>query len=495
MVIHSEQCPPQGPSIPECEVITTPLTLDQMPNEMVLKILSTMPNINSLHAFAASCKAVYNVYEYNKVQILAKVFLDKIDKGVYEEAAITERLKREKWKDAKDGCDSILRVYNSKRTIRSEDLTLENIKDMWRLHKSVEYFADRLPTTLLREHPVTNVKGHFSLTPRVRARFQRALYRLSSHLIIIEKVDAVFNAGQDSRDLPQHDVRHKLPTRDQGHVLWDFHTYYSAFEVEQLSCLCSLLTAEIAPYFNDFLEHDIELGSRLNNYIDNLVHPGGMRLISLGLSFLHSLLTAATQDDLHEVVRPVADQITWVRGEQHVALPKLDMRNFGDLLEIGKLSASSGLTFWESVDLWGNGKPLDCLIRTPFFDDHDSGPASAWSAMSSFSIHMRSHGEADGHFNSPTDPWAYVFWDLKMLENSGFGNLNGDGGVENNVVIPQGHPIFNTWQPLQKYTTPYARKNIILSAREKCKMLERGQAGYFDFETFCENNNDKCLVY
>lgn len=250
MANHSEQCSPGSDAL-EGEVIATPLTLDQMPNEIVLDFLKTMPDMNSLHAFAASCTTVYKIYQYNQVHILTKVFLDKIDEGVYEEAVIAERLKRETWKDAQDGSDSICRVYESEQGIHNQDLTLQDMKNMWSLHKSVEYFSDRLPTTLLREHPVTNVEGHFSLTPSVRALFQRALYRLSSHFIVIEKIEALPDGGPASGGDPDWDVRHRWPveplTVNRHYVLLAFHKHYSAFEVEQLRCLSILLVTEIAP--------------------------------------------------------------------------------------------------------------------------------------------------------------------------------------------------------------------------------------------------------
>ncbi|KAM0560120.1 hypothetical protein ACHAO7_000015 [Fusarium culmorum] len=496
MASHSEQCCPPGSDALEGEVIATPLTLDQMPNEIVLDFLKTMPDMNSLHAFAASCKTVYKIYQYNQVQVLTKVFLDKIDEGVYEEAVIAERLKRETWKDAQDGSDSICRVYESERGIRNQDVTLQDIKNMWSLHKSVEYFSDRLPTTLLRQHPVTNVEGHFSLTPSVRARFQRALYRLSSHFIIIEKIEALPDGGPASGGDPDWDVRHRWPveplTVNRHYVLLAFHKHYSAFEVEQLRCLSILLVTEIAPYFPDFLEHDIELGARLDTYIDRPLHQGGMGLVALGLPWLHRLLTAATRDDLYEIVRPVADHITRVWNcRLHPAFPMSDVPNY---VEFGEPDNMSDPTFWETVDLWENGKIPDYVMRTPFFNDRDSGPASAWSSMSQFCMNLKNHGLNDWPFNLPKLPWAYVFWDLEMLENSGFENLDGDDEVEKNVVIPEDHPIIFGWEPLSnKYRLPPVITNLTLSAREKRKMLESGQTGYFDFETFCGNNKDKRL--
>ncbi|KAI6751957.1 hypothetical protein HG531_006653 [Fusarium graminearum] len=75
-----------------------------------------------------------------------------------------------------------------------------------------------------------------------------------------------------------------------------------------------------------------------------------------------------------------------------------------------------------------------------------------------------------------------------MLENSGFENLNGDDEVEKNVVIPEDHPIISGWEPLSnKYRLPPVVANLTLSAREKRKMLESSQTGYFDFETFCKS--------
>ncbi|KAM0377454.1 hypothetical protein ACHAPK_002438, partial [Fusarium culmorum] len=244
--------------------------------------------------------------------------------------------------------------------------------------------------------------------------------------------------------------------------------------------------------FPDFLEHDIELGARLDTYIDRPLHQGGMGLVALGLPWLHRLLTAATRDDLYEIVRPVADHITRVWNcRLHPAFPMSDVPNY---VEFGEPDNMSDPTFWETVDLWENGKIPDYVMRTPFFNDRDSGPASAWSSMSQFCMNLKNHGLNDWPFNLPKLPWAYVFWDLEMLENSGFENLDGDDEVEKNVVIPEDHPIIFGWEPLSnKYRLPPVITNLTLSAREKRKMLESGQTGYFDFETFCGNNKDKRL--
>ncbi|OBS21677.1 hypothetical protein FPOA_08013 [Fusarium poae] len=493
MAQFSEQRSPQGSDTSESEVIANPLTLDQMPYEIILNFLEEMPDIRSVHAFASSCKAIYGVFKRNELQILSKVFLYKMDEGVRKEATITECLKREKWKDLGDGFESILRVFHNVQDICKQDNSLENIKDMWRLHKSVEYFADRIPTTLLRDHPVTSVKGHFSLTPKVRARFQRALYRLSSYLVITEKSEAasLSNGAQERRILPdeerESDRVESLPTFDERHLPEAFCTRYSVVEVEQVASVCFLLIAEIAPCFNHFIEHDIEFGSRFVEYITTPMHPAATNLVALGLTFWNRFLMATTRDELYELFQPMVDQIPFGPDAKNRVL--FPIAGVSYLRQTFELAVGPYLTLWE------NGRTPDLFMSIPFFDDHDSGPASARSNMGMF-VENRNYRVDDGRFAMlQTYSWAYVFWDLKMLENSGFKDIEKNGRNENDAIFPQDHPVDIWWEPLEEKQTLASHNSLALSSREKRKVLESGQTGYFDFETFCENNKDKISAY
>jgi hypothetical protein len=165
-------------------------------------------------------------------------------------------LKKKAWVGAKAGVKAVYRVYSTEErdAIHSQYLTFDQVKEMWHLHKSIDYFAHRIPTSLMRSHPVVKTKGAFSITPFVRARFQRALYRLDAFVKLLQTMIATFCDDNDgeNREVVDSELKeahwiHCLKELEEHRIIKAFHCQYSAVEIEQMSSICGLLITEIAP--------------------------------------------------------------------------------------------------------------------------------------------------------------------------------------------------------------------------------------------------------
>lgn len=237
--------------------------------------------------------------------------------------------------------------------------------------------------------------------------------------------------------------------------------------------------------FNNFLEHDIELGSRLHKYTVDPQLPRSMSLIALGLPFLHKFMTAPTRTLQQEVIYPVIDHVEWnPRGNARIRFHTIDEALHADLLAT------------EIAPVWADMTEVECMIRNPFFEDPDNGPVSAWSALSRYNVYFVDEDmieESIALQSLQPLSWGYVFWDLKMLENAGFKNIDAEDrlNVYFNVEIPLGHIEREEYNPLRKYASNQATELLYLSHHAKQLMRKRGETGYFNFEAFCESVQDR----
>jgi hypothetical protein len=145
--------------------------------------------------------------------------------------------------------------------------------------------------------------------------------------------------------------------------------------------------------------------------------------------------------------------------------------------------------------MWADEPIPEYIIRTPFFEDPDKGPVSAWSALSRFKVYFIDEDLWDENIEYESLyplPWGYVFWDLNMLENAGFKNISVEDRINSDfgVTLPAGHIEREEYNPLQKYTSNQATELLYLSHHEKQLMRTRGENGYFNFEAFCESVKD-----
>jgi hypothetical protein len=238
------------------------LALEEMPIEVISHMLSFLPNKASIRAAMQSCSKLYNAYKNRQAYIASCILFNTMDESVYREVITTFNLKRKLWRGAKAGVKTVYRVYSSEErdVIHSQYLTFDQVKEMWRLHKSIEYFAHRIPTSLIHKHPVVKTKGAFSITPSVRNRFQRALYRLDAFVKLLQTMISTFcydNDGENRElvdgELEEAHWTHCLKELEEHRIMKAFHCQYSAVEIEQMSSICGLLITEFAPSKCSFL--------------------------------------------------------------------------------------------------------------------------------------------------------------------------------------------------------------------------------------------------
>ncbi|KAJ4256700.1 hypothetical protein NW762_008796 [Fusarium torreyae] len=455
-------------------------SLEQMPIDALAYALSFLPDKATLRSVISSCPAFYNAFKHRQVYIASSVLFSSMDEGVYQECIVAFNMKREEWKGAKAGVKAINRVFAGKRCIDNQHFTFSQVKSMWRFHKSVEYFADRIANSLIKKHPVVKHNKAFSITPNVRSRFQRSLYRLDMYAKIVQRMidsschdNGGKNRGPTEAELKKAHWLHCLKEVEEHRILKAFHSQYSAVEVEQLNSICVLLITEFAPVFNTFLEHDIELGTQLPYYLQEPRAPGTMDLVALGLPFLFDLMTASTYHQRAKVIHGI-QPIDW---NPHILTRPPFPRNDEKLACIlHDIDATPGM--------WKNEPVPDFVMREPFFPDPDCGPASAWTALSRFFVFLSDQVDFN---SSPIDclPWGYVFWDLDMLQKAGFTNIKQKDRDDHGSVVPEDHPLHDqSWSPFAKWNNEGATQLLLLSCEQKVILKKKGKTGYFDFQSF-----------
>ncbi|KAM0242913.1 hypothetical protein ACHAP5_007096 [Fusarium lateritium] len=467
------------------EMKENPLALENMPIEVISHMLSFLPNKASIRAAMQSCSKLHNAFKNRQAYIASCILFNTMDESVYREVITTFNLKNKMWKGAKAGVEAVYHVYSSEErdVIHSRHLTFDRVKEMWRLHKSIEYFANRIPTSLMRSHPVVKAKGAFSITPSVRARFQRALYRLDAFVKLLQTTIASFCYDNDgeNREVEESELEeahwvHCLKQLEEHRIIKAFDCQYSAVEIAQMSSICGLLITEIAPTFNTFLEHDIVLGTQLPYYISNPMDPGSMSLIAQGIPFLYDFMTASSRSLRCTVMEAIEPPIDW---NPHLRTrPPFPGADEQLSCVIHEKEGEPGK--------WASMAVPDFIIRTPFIKDPDLGPESAWAALSTFSLFLNPQDpDAINDFIPIQGPaWGYVFWDLEMLEKSGFVGITEEDRLNEEFVIPEDHPSNLPWQPLAKYQADEASDYLILSCQYKKEIMADGITGYFDFEKF-----------
>ncbi|KAM0343076.1 hypothetical protein ACHAPU_008977 [Fusarium lateritium] len=459
--------------------------LENMPLEVISHMMSFLPNRSSIRAAMQSCSKLYSAFKNRQAYLASCILFNSMDESVYREAITTFNLKNAEWKGAKAGVETVYRVYSKEErdVLHSQYLTFDRVKEMWRLHKSIEYFAHRIPSSLIRKHPVVKYQGAFSITPSVRARFQRALYRLDAFVKLMQVTISSFCYDNDgeNRDPTDEELEeahwvHCLKELEEHRVIKAFDCQYSAAEIEQLSSICGLLLIEIAPCFNTFLQHDIELGAMVPCYFTEPENPVTMTLIEQGIPFLYDFITADCRIARSKVLDAVNPPINWKSYlSTRPPFPRIDEQL---ACVIHDKDSEPGK--------WANMSLPDFITRTPFIEDPDTGPECAFAGLSRFSgLFLPEEHDAEPGFPPFLCPaWGYVFWDLEMLENSRLFGINEKDRIANGFRVEMGHPIDSHWNALAKYQGPEATDKLLVSYELKNSLVDNGQTGYFDWEKF-----------
>ncbi|KAF9775490.1 hypothetical protein IL306_006407 [Fusarium sp. DS 682] len=454
--------------------------IEKAPLDVLSYALSFIPNKESIRAAILSGPKLYNAFKQRQAYIASCVLFNAMDEPVYQEAIVTFNMKMAEWKGQKAGVEAINRVYScEQRRIYSQFLTFDRVKEMWRLHKAVEYFAERLPSTLIQKHPVVKYNNAFSITSTVRVRFQRALYRLDAYVKIMELMIASQlddnqgrNRSPNKQELKEAHWVHCLKDLVEHRILKAFHSQYSAVEVEQLSSICGLLVNEVAPSFNTFLERDIELGTQLPYYISHPLCPGSMSLVVQGLPFLKEFLTAGSRILRAKIIRKINPPIDW---NPHLPTrPSFPGNDEQLTCVVHDYEGTPGK--WAKMDT------PDFIMRTPFVKDPDPGPECAWHILSRYSMFLN---ESNGDIHPfQSLPWGYVFWDIDMFEKAEFTHIRIEHHNEFGFSLPRNHPINQHSNPLAKWNTNQATNRLLMSSQEKLYLKNQGQTGYFNFDSW-----------
>ncbi|KAF4453054.1 hypothetical protein F53441_4285 [Fusarium austroafricanum] len=456
-------------------------TIENLPIDVLSYALSFLPDKAAIRAILLSGPALYNAFKLREAYIASCVLFNTMDEPVVQEAIVTFNMKMAEWKGANAGIKAINRVYSSEqRRIYSQLLTFDRVKEMWRLQESIKYFAQRIPQSIIRKHPVLRFRDAFSLTPTVRIRFQRALYRLDAYMKIMEVMakSYLYDNGGKNRDLNDEELEeahwmHCLRDMEEHRIIKAFQSQYSVVELEQMSSICGLLITEIAPTFNAFLERDIELGTQLPYYITDPLTSGAMSLVAQGLPFLQDFVSAPSRIQRSKIMRKIKPPIDWnPRLPSRPPFPANDEK-LTCVLHDCEPAPTPGR--------WAKMETPGFIMRTPFLKDPDQGPENAWAVLGRYAVFLN---DSNGEPATPYYPlhWGYVFWDLEMLKKAEFHNIDSKSRFEYGFAVANDHPVHMNYAPLSRWDNAVAADLLLASRQEKLVLKARGKSGYFDFD-------------
>ncbi|KAM5344851.1 hypothetical protein ACJ41O_010713 [Fusarium nematophilum] len=459
--------------------------LEKMPIDVLSCILTFIQDREALRSVIRSCRALHDAFKQREAYIASSVLFRTMDEGVYQECVVAFNLKLQKWQGADAGIEAIDRVFMGDRSINRENLTLSQVQEMWRVQRSVEYFTNRIAVCLKDANLFQGSKSR--ITSKALSRFQRAMYRLDMQITVSKAAEEFRSYPQGVRSWPPIPYEMQDPPSKQSHsrieelrLMKAFHSHFSAVEVEQMICVCEFLIMAIGPIFNHFLEEDIDLGSQVPCYIDNQWSLIGMTLIREGLPFLFSFATAPRHEIQSEVMRE-AKTIVWTAAAvEHADTPGPDQQLSCDLDDLEAAARPWGLE-----DL-----PFpETTLRTPFYDDGNTGPEDAWKQYGKVAEARGSVG-FDSHMISRST--GYVFWDCPCSNNSELVELGKvafrcDRLPESLEQINGRDPIQWFWNSLHKWDD-VATELLEAAHEEKIKLKSEGKTGFFHFGLFGYEN-------
>ncbi|KAI9739807.1 MAG: hypothetical protein M1834_006528 [Cirrosporium novae-zelandiae] len=237
----------------------------------------------------------------------------------------------------------------------------------------------------------TNAKSTLDILPmEVRQAIMSALSDVRSLISMVLACSAFYQAFNDAQLLITSRVLLNETLSDALSIskLYDHIHYFAAdFASKSLACVHDYLFRAVSPAFNEIVEHDIQWGEFRINYADMSDPEDIEPILARGLSSIHSIVLANTYEDRYQLLYP-------------------DYPQHADNFLYEALSAANELDDSVYLEEYTTDDELS-QIRSPFFQDPDTGPADVW---------RWAHQEESCDLRQPLREWAYVMWNRSRLD-------------------------------------------------------------------------------
>ncbi|KAL1859751.1 hypothetical protein Daus18300_009473 [Diaporthe australafricana] len=397
--------------------------LQKLPVEILLEILSDLPDVKSLRAAVHSCSRLLSVWNENRPQIISNHV--GMSHGVLREAASAAGfpvapiehariywVRSGRYRSAPFDIDACVSIYSSLSFIgnrNQNDPISCDLEDARRL-EGLQPVVRKLADIYIRQCGATNTALSGALDERrvtrlERVRIERAFYRYETFCRTFGSFD-----GRHGQRSWRPDAA-TLEARDPGWLddpvpvfVQEFKQSFDTVELIQLQCIYGFLKRLVTPVVNDLLWHigDWLSETRLVEYwaTDDRVAPH----VLAGLEHVNDIWAAFTRRDTVGLVD--------LMQEGKLFVPLQRMRDTA-LYQV--LCAEFNMARKASIEVTRNKIGVH---------DTDSSPHDACLAVAPSIFDMGEYTE--DKLRKETDrlsqcrKWGFVFWDRQRLDMMGF---------------------------------------------------------------------------
>ncbi|MCJ1391400.1 hypothetical protein MMC18_004264 [Xylographa bjoerkii] len=369
----------------------TKASLKSLPCEILLVIFCNLPDICSLKALILTCSSLFQAYRNSQSTVLKAVLSNQIPAYLLSDVTVVLNSSRVDPRMKEDVQQFLLHFSNNSIYLPIQ-WSLPDAVAIDNLYVQIPFFVDGFASHRLS---IKSPPHSMPMSPTERRRIERTLYRFELYCNLFREC----KYGDD----------HFSPAEQRD----SFFARYTPWENEQLACVRDYLIERlstgaeipIAPpsgsikvswvmltklAFNDVAEHDIDWGEWEIPYVDDYDAPDNFHkegYLSLGLSFLHRLVTAETYEQRYALISPA------LRSNDHFLFEGLQTQGEDDGQPISEYGNDVG-----QVD-------VDALLP----GSEDLGPVRAWQWAHADSSLERCYFRDDQQFLRQS---RYVMWDM-----------------------------------------------------------------------------------
>lgn len=363
------------------------LQLTSLAPELKFAIFTNLQDVISAKSLALTSSSFYYTFIDAQSLILTQILQNEITADLMHAASAAYQATHiPVW--TKQAVQEFLNEYfGNSISHEAKKWNLTEALHMSKVHSCVEFFATEFASSALSKNPTTRGSNAApSCTEMIRIK--RILYRfeLYCNLFRNPSYDRMIRGERNCLLKPS-----PFRAQEQRPIFFD---KFSPWENEQLGCIHEYLIEVITLPFNDVAEHDVEWGELDVPWVHTfgsaeIFYKEGYLLN--GLNFLFQLCTAKTYDDRHVLLSK------WRSGGSFLS----------DALKPPRRLQYDGVPLKEF-----NNEEEKLLVRSPFDEDIDSGPAEAWRWA--HAAYTKDHFYfLDDHRRFRQR--GYVMWDLTRL--------------------------------------------------------------------------------
>ena len=364
------------------------LQLTSLSPELKCAIFTSLPDVTSTKSLALTSSSFYYTFLDAQSLILTQVLQNQIATDLLHGAfAASKASKLPVWtKQAVR--DFLTEYFGTSVPHKTHRWSLSEALHVSKIHSCVEFFATEFASFALSKNRTmhgSNAAPSFTESIRIR----RVLYRFELYCNLFRK------PGFDRMVRGERNCLIQPSPFEAQELRGIFFDMFSPWENEQLGCIHDYLIEEITVPFNDVAAHDVGWGELSVPWVDTfgsgeIWYKEGYLLT--GLRFILQLCTARTYDERYDLL--MSDQVSEGSFLSDALTPPRMLHNNGVWLERY------------------NDEEENLFVKSPFDEDHDSGPAEAWRWAHARCTKDRFYFLED---HRRFRQRGYVMWDLTRL--------------------------------------------------------------------------------